>query len=131
MYCDLKVIANNMKNYIPFWFTKTFKDTAIRHQFIDSYQFLPSSLHIYGESLPENKFEISKENVDSHDYKLLLRKEHTRKNTCHFQYIWTGTITKKKIRNFLAPSQMKVFQMMIILILGIYGLHINWAEFMC
>ena len=71
---EIKVIANNMENYISFSLTKKYKGVPISLQFIDSYQFLPTSLQKLVEDLPEDKFEILKENVDNDNYKLLLRK---------------------------------------------------------
>ncbi|XP_035216330.1 uncharacterized protein LOC118189772, partial [Stegodyphus dumicola] len=71
---QIEVIATNMEKYITFALSKKHNKIKVSLQFIDSFQFLNTSLEKLVQNLPAEKFNILKENVREGDLSLLLKK---------------------------------------------------------
>lgn len=70
---EISVIANNMEKYISFSLSKKHNKSRITLQFVDSFQFMSTSLEKLVDNLPHNQFKILNENITSH-VSLLLKK---------------------------------------------------------
>ncbi|GFW95212.1 c2H2-type domain-containing protein [Trichonephila clavipes] len=73
---EFNILANNMEKYITFSMKKNVKENnvAVSLQFIDSFQFLPTSLQKLVHNLKDSDFNILKQNVSQNKIQLLLRK---------------------------------------------------------
>jgi hypothetical protein len=71
---EVEVIPATMEKYISFGLSKKFRGVKITLQFLDSFQFMPSSLEKLVQNLPADQFSILRENHDAANIELLLRK---------------------------------------------------------
>ncbi|GFR06857.1 PR domain zinc finger protein 4 [Trichonephila clavata] len=73
---EFNILANNMEKYITFSMRKNIKENnvTVSLQFIDSFQFLPTSLQKLVQNLKDSDFNILKQNVSLDKIHLLLRK---------------------------------------------------------
>ena len=72
---EFNVIAQTMEKNITFSMKKKNENSvSISEQFIDSFQFLPTSLEKLVKNLKQEDFQILKENMDEDKIPLLLRK---------------------------------------------------------
>ena len=72
--CDFQIIAQTMEKYITFSIRSEESKARVYLQFIDSLQFLPSSLDKLVQDLKVEDFQILKENFSHPHLNLLLRK---------------------------------------------------------
>ncbi|CAL1294548.1 unnamed protein product [Larinioides sclopetarius] len=71
---EISVVPTTMEKYITFSLTKRYQKFRVSLNFIDSYQFLSTSLEKLVKNLTVDKFNILKENFPHRDISLLLRK---------------------------------------------------------
>ncbi|CAL1297347.1 unnamed protein product [Larinioides sclopetarius] len=71
---EISVVPTTMEKYITFSLSKKYNKIKVSLNFIDSYQFLSTSLEKLVQNLTVNKFIILKENFPHRDISLLLRK---------------------------------------------------------
>ncbi|GBM87299.1 hypothetical protein AVEN_107417-1 [Araneus ventricosus] len=71
---EINVIPNTMEKYISFSIRRTKEKAPVTLQFVDSFQFLNTSLQKLVENLDKSKFSIMQRCISSPDRDLLLKK---------------------------------------------------------
>ncbi|GBM21452.1 hypothetical protein AVEN_161062-1 [Araneus ventricosus] len=71
---EISVVPTTMEKYVTFSLSKRYHKFKVSLNFVDSFQFLSTSLEKLVQNLTPDKFNILKENFPHHNISLLLRK---------------------------------------------------------
>ncbi|GBN22535.1 hypothetical protein AVEN_268168-1, partial [Araneus ventricosus] len=71
---EISVVPTTMEKYVTLSLSKRYHKFKVSLNFVDSFQFLSTSLEKLGQNLTPDKFNILKENFLHHNISLLLRK---------------------------------------------------------